>query len=132
MMATFHVQGHRKLYIHNNLDQGADNAKSDIERKLAEGNREGIGFDYMTCGVMLAFTFEAQVNFMGKRFLNPWYEKQRWKESRTRKFEQIDKWSFCLTAGTLSLRIRRDHEQTTAPEPHPGLQGEGGACCRQE
>src|SRR5258708_29293980 len=43
-------------------------------------------------------------------------------KSRTRKFEQIDKWSFCLTAGTLCLRIRRDHEQTTAPEPHPGLQ----------
>ena len=24
-------------------------------------------------------------------------------------------------------RIRRDHEQTTAPEPHTGLQGESGA-----
>ena len=52
-------------------------------------------------------------------------------QSRLRKFEQVDKWSFCLTAGTLSLRIRRDHEQTTAPEPHTGLQGEGGACRRQ-
>ena len=28
-------------------------------------------------------------------------------------------------------RIRRDNEQKTAPEPHPGLQGEGGACCHQ-
>src|ERR1035437_8427770 len=28
-------------------------------------------------------------------------------------------------------RIRRDHEQTTAPEPHTGLQGEGGACRHQ-
>src|SRR5438552_3871229 len=48
-------------------------------------------------------------------------------ESRSRKSAQDDKWSFCLTAGTLCLRIRRDHEQTTAPEPHTGLQGEGGA-----
>jgi hypothetical protein len=31
----------------------------------------------------------------------------------------------------MSLRIRRDHEQTRTPEPHPGLQGEGGACRRQ-
>jgi transposase len=27
-------------------------------------------------------------------------------------------------AGTLCPRIRRDHEQTTTPEPHTGLQGE--------
>ncbi|MGH9806586.1 MAG: DNA cytosine methyltransferase [Terriglobia bacterium] len=52
-------------------------------------------------------------------------------QSRTRKFEQDAKWSFCLTAGTISPRIRRDHEQTTAPEPPTGLQGEGGACRRQ-
>src|SRR3954452_2676685 len=52
-------------------------------------------------------------------------------QSRTRKFEQDAKWSFCLTAGTISPRIRRDHEPTTAPEPHTGLQGEGGACRRQ-
>jgi hypothetical protein len=44
-------------------------------------------------------------------------------ESRSRKSAQDDKWSFCLTTGTLCLRIRRDHDKTTAPEPHPGLQG---------
>jgi hypothetical protein len=89
MMAKFHVHGHRKLYIHNTLDQGADNAKSDIEKKLAEGNREGIGFDYMTCGLMLAFTFEAQINFMGKRFLSPWHEMQRWKAKAERVFKAL-------------------------------------------
>ena len=52
-------------------------------------------------------------------------------ESRPRKSAQDDKWSFCLTAGTMCPRIRRDHEQTTAPEPHTGLQGEGGACRHQ-
>src|ERR1022692_4185146 len=26
---------------------------------------------------------------------------------------------------------RREHEQTTAPEPNPGIQGEGGTGCRQ-
>src|ERR1700737_5300105 len=53
----------------------------------------------------------------------------RW-QSRTRKFEQVDKWSFCLTTAIIAAN-RRDHEQTTPPEPHTGLQGEGGACRRQ-
>jgi len=48
-------------------------------------------------------------------------------ESRLRKFEQVDKWSFCLKAAMIAAN-RRDHEQTTAPEPQPGFQGEGGAC----
>jgi hypothetical protein len=48
-------------------------------------------------------------------------------ESRLRKFEQPDKWSFCLKAAMIAAN-RRDHEQTTAPEPQPGFQGEGGAC----
>src|ERR1700736_2072436 len=51
-------------------------------------------------------------------------------ESRTRKFEQVDKWNFCLTTAIIAAN-RRDHEQTTAPEPYPGFQGKGGACRRQ-
>ena len=52
-------------------------------------------------------------------------------QSRLRKSAQDAKCSFCLTAGMMSPRIRRDHEQTSTPEPHTGLQGEGGACRRQ-
>ncbi|WOH78208.1 hypothetical protein RX327_19750 [Bradyrhizobium sp. BEA-2-5] len=88
-MATFHLQGHRRLYIHNTLDQGAFNAKSAIEKKLLEGNRDGIGFDYMSCGLMLAFTFEAQVNFFGNRILKPWNHYQRWKGKVERVFEVL-------------------------------------------
>jgi Group II intron, maturase-specific domain len=45
------------------------------------------------------------------------------KQSRSRKSAQDDKWSFCLTAGTLCPRIRRSDDQTSPPEPHTGLQG---------
>src|SRR6266545_1053784 len=48
-------------------------------------------------------------------------------QSRLRESAQGDKWSFCLTAGKISPRIRREHEQETAPEPCIGLQGKGGA-----
>src|ERR1035437_1760450 len=51
-------------------------------------------------------------------------------ESWTRKFEQPDKWSFCLIAAMIAAN-RRDHEQKTAPEPHTGFQGQGGACRHQ-
>ena len=52
-------------------------------------------------------------------------------KSRLRKSEQGDKWSFCLTAGKIGPRIRRDDEQTSTPESFTGLQGEGGAGSHQ-
>src|SRR5436190_262962 len=52
-------------------------------------------------------------------------------QSRLRKSAQYDKWSFCLTAGKIGPRIRRDNEQASTPEPHTGFQGEGGACGHQ-
>ena len=52
------------------------------------------------------------------------------KKSRLRKLEQVDKWGFCLKAAMIAAN-RRDHEQTTAPEPQPSFQDEGGACRRQ-
>ena len=53
--------------------------------------------------------------------------RQRW----LGKSAQGDKWSFCLTAGTLCPRIRRNHGQTSTPEPLTGIQSESGAGCDQ-
>ncbi len=36
-------------------------------------------------------------------------------------FGRRGKWNFCLTAGKIGPRIRREHEQKTAPEPCIGL-----------
>jgi Protein of unknown function (DUF4038) len=51
-------------------------------------------------------------------------------KSRFRKSEQDDKWNFCLTTAIVAVN-RRNHEQTTPPEPLTGLQGEGGSSRRQ-
>src|ERR1700719_3426573 len=51
-------------------------------------------------------------------------------QSRSRKSEQDDKWNFCLTTAIIAVN-RRNHEQTTPPEPLTGLQGEGGSGRRQ-
>jgi hypothetical protein len=48
-----------------------------------------------------------------------------------RKFAQGAKWNFCLTADTIGPLIRREHEAKTTPEPHTGIQGEGGTCRHQ-
>ena len=51
-------------------------------------------------------------------------------ESRPRKSAQDDKWNFCLTTAIIAVN-RRNHDQTTSPEPLTGLQGEGGSGRRQ-
>src|SRR5271155_6201748 len=53
-----------------------------------------------------------------------------WGQSRSRKFGQDDKWNFCLITAIVAVN-RRNHEQTTPPEPLTGLQGEGGSSRRQ-
>src|SRR6266853_7042830 len=51
-------------------------------------------------------------------------------QSRSRKSGRDDKWNFCLTTAIVAVN-RRDHEETTPPEPLSGLQGEGGSGRRQ-
>jgi len=60
---------------------------------------------------------------MGKR-LSPIQKKCVLRDNKSwpQESEQADKWSFCLTAGKIAPRIRRDNEQTTTPEPHTGFQ----------
>lgn len=73
------VTGQRKLHIHNTLENSAHFIKGVIEEKISKNERDGIGFDYMTLGIMLAFDFEAKVNFIGARYAKPWNEFQKWK-----------------------------------------------------
>src|ERR1700719_4221984 len=45
------------------------------------------------------------------------------------KFQQFDKWSFCLTAARMAADQERVDDETSAPEPQPGIQGESGIGC---
>src|SRR5215831_466617 len=53
---------------------------------------------------------------------------ERW----PRNFEQGVKWKLGLTGGMFCLRIRSEDEEASPPEPHTGLQGEGGPGCPEE
>lgn len=83
------VTGTRKLYIHNTLENAAFLVKNTIEQKIKEDKRDSIAFDYMNLGVLLAFDFEAKLNFMGSRYVKPWEERQRWKCKANRVFKAL-------------------------------------------
>jgi hypothetical protein len=69
-------KGYKNIYIHNDLAGAAFYFKETIGSKLAVNDRKGIAFDYMTCLLLLAFTFEAQINFLGLKLISDWKERQ--------------------------------------------------------
>ena len=68
------------------------------------------------CGAMPAWSFvfyclTTKIGTLGER---PLVAQSGLSQSWTRKFEQVDKWSFCLIAAMIAAN-RRDYEQKTAP-----------------
>ena len=59
--------------------------------------------------------FERLANKLGPEFPHVGFG-----QSRPRKSAQDDKWNFCLTTAIVAVN-RRNHEQTTPPEPLTGL-----------
>ena len=81
-------QGERYVYIHNDLSNAAFYFKDIIERKQKEGG-DGIGLDCMACLIMLAFTFEANINFMGDHFIEGWEERSAFDAKVKQVFEAL-------------------------------------------
>jgi hypothetical protein len=74
-------QERKHIYVHNDLSNAAYHFKIAIEAKVAANDRKGIAFDYMACLLMLAFTFEAKINFLGsKLFADKWQERHSFRE----------------------------------------------------
>src|SRR6266851_4430915 len=64
-----------RFYIHNDLSMAALHFKDNIDAKESgEDARGGKTYEYMACAVMLAFTFEAKVNFLGWKLIPEWQE----------------------------------------------------------
>lgn len=67
----------KNIYIHNDLSNAAFHFRKSVDSRLSEGNRKGIAFEIMACLSLLAFSFEARINFLGsKMFQDKWKEKQ--------------------------------------------------------
>jgi hypothetical protein len=71
------IEKTRKIYVHNDLSDAADFFKQVIDHKIKTDARDALLFYQMACAVMLAFTFEAKINFLGHKCLQQkWREKQ--------------------------------------------------------
>jgi hypothetical protein len=84
------VQKTRKVYVHNDLSQAATYFADTIEKKTKQGTRDAIMFDGMASAVLVAFAFEAKLNFMGSQLfkngkLTEWDEFQ----SHTKKLKKV-------------------------------------------
>lgn len=85
------VQKTTQIYIHNDLSGAAFHFKRTIETKLQNDDRTGISYDYMGCALMLAFTFEANLNFVGdKLFGEEWNERAKWSDKVNRVFQRLE------------------------------------------
>jgi hypothetical protein len=79
-----------RLYIHNDLSTAALHFKDNIDAKESgEDARGGKTYEYMACAVMLAFTFEAKVNFLGWKLIPEWKEFQSFYDKVDQVFKKI-------------------------------------------
>ncbi len=62
------------IHIHNDIANTARHLRKRIEDMEAAGNREGISLDITACLVMLAFTSESRLNFIGAKKVEDWDE----------------------------------------------------------
>lgn len=65
----------KNIYIHNDLENAAFYFAQRVKERVEKGDRAGIGHDMMACLIMLAFTVEAQFNFLGFKLIDKWKEK---------------------------------------------------------
>lgn len=67
----------KNIHIHNDISNTAHHLKARIEEMEATGNRQGIALDITACLVMLAFTFESRLNFIGEQKVED-FKERRW------------------------------------------------------
>ncbi|WP_288076917.1 hypothetical protein [Pseudomonas sp.] len=67
----------KNIHIHNDISNTAHYLKTRIEEKEAAEDRQGIALDITACLVMLAFTFESRLNFIGEQKVAD-FKERRW------------------------------------------------------
>jgi hypothetical protein len=60
-----------------------------IAKKLETETRDGIVFDCMACLIMLAFTCEAHVNFLGDCLIEGWKEREAFDKKLTKVLDHL-------------------------------------------
>lgn len=90
-MAKLKVRRQQKkfVYIHNDLANAAHFHKERIEQRHRAGDMKGLGLDCMACLIILAFTVEAQLNFLGLKLVENWKERDKLSSKQSRLFKAL-------------------------------------------
>jgi hypothetical protein len=101
-----------RLYIHNDLSMAARHFKENIDAKEdGSDSRGGKTYEYMACAVMIAFTFEAKINFMGWKLIPKWREFQNFYDKADQVFAKLGlelDWSKRPYSSLLAMKRFRD------------------------
>lgn len=65
----------KNIYVHNDLLNAARYFIDRTKERLDKDDREGIFHEHLACLVMLAFGFEATINFFGHKLIPNWKER---------------------------------------------------------
>src|SRR5271154_6906151 len=88
------VQKSKRAYVHNDLSQAAQHHEDAIQEKLNNGKRHGIAYDGMACALLVAFAFEANLNFIGHKLLEAgklpnWQEREKFDKKLKKVFSAL-------------------------------------------
>lgn len=82
------VDTSKNVYIHNDLMNVAYHLKEAILKKN-EDNDEGINLDIMAALAILAFAYEAKINFIGHKKVEKWKERDSFKKKSSRIYSSL-------------------------------------------
>jgi hypothetical protein len=114
------VQKTKHVFVHNDLSQAALHHEDAIQEKLNNGKRNGIAYDGMACALMVAFAFEANVNFIGFKLheagkLPNWQEREKFDKKLNKVFK------------ALSIPVEEDKRPTFVHEAYESAARHAGA-----
>jgi hypothetical protein len=91
MEGKFHkkVLQTKRINIHNDLDGAAFYLTENVKKKVKDGITDALTFDCMAAGMMLAFSFEAYLNFMGDRLVGLWNERDDYHKKIDKVFQKL-------------------------------------------
>src|SRR5690349_6290601 len=106
--------GKKHIYIHNDLSQGAYHFKPQIERRIAESDLKGIAYEYIACLIMLAFSFEAKINFLGYKLGHNWKEKDPFPKKIDKVFAALHLTPYWIARPYSSIKFIKDFRDMLA------------------
>jgi antitoxin component HigA of HigAB toxin-antitoxin module len=69
------LKAHRNIYIHNDIGAVVFYFKNQVDKRIANSDRDGVGSEIIAGLTLLAFEVEARFNFVGAKLIPDWNER---------------------------------------------------------